>query len=85
MPTPKYAVHVDTAVYDKMYEHICFLAQVSVPAAQHLNLALDEAISYLKDSPTSCPLYIPRQTIDAELRYKLFGKRYRIVFEIIGR
>ena len=28
MPSSRYTVHIDRAAYDKMYEHVFFLAQV---------------------------------------------------------
>ena len=79
-----YNVHVDTAAYDKMFDHIRFLAQVSISAAERLYGDLTESIDFLKSSPASCPLYLSVRLKDVELHYKLCGKRYRIVFEIIG-
>lgn len=84
MATHKYSVRVADAAYDRMYSHVEFLARVSVTAAERLYLELEEALVFLEDSPKSCPLYIPKTPIDAELRYKLFSKRYRCIFEIIG-
>ena len=84
MPSCKYTLSADSAVYDKMFDHSRFLAQVSVSAAQRLHVELEKSFDFLKDSPESCPIYVPQNPVDAELRYKLFGKRYRIVFEIIG-
>ena len=84
MSRNKYFVQVDIAADEKMYNHIRFLARVSVMAAERLFVALKKAIDSLEDSPKSCPLYISQRPIDAELRYKLCGKRYKIVFEVIG-
>jgi len=84
MPTHKYSVRVAGAAYDRMYSHVEFLARVSVMAAERLYLELEEALAFLEDSPKSCPIYILKKPIDAELRYKLFSKRYRCIFEIIG-
>lgn len=84
MPTHKYLVQVADAAYDRMYLHVEFLARVSVSAAERLYSELDEALAFLEDSPKGCPVYIPKMPIDAELRYKLFGERYRIVFEIFS-
>ena len=79
-----YNVYVDPAAYGKMYAHIRFLAQVSVPAAERLYDALNQAIKALKENPESCPSYTPQKPITATLRYKLCAKRYRIVFETVG-
>lgn len=84
MPTHKYLVHVAPAAYKRMYSHMAFLARVSVPAAERLSKEMEDTIAFLEDSPQSCSPYIPKTPIDEELRYKLFGERYRIVFEIIG-
>jgi len=84
MQIHNFSVHIDAAANDKMRGHFRFLAQVSPPAAKRLRQQLNEAINFLKDSPKSCPPYLFAKAIDAELRYYLFGKRYRIVFEIDG-
>jgi len=68
----------------KLAAHIEFLARVSEQAAARLYMAYEESLIFLKHSPRSCPVYTPKTPTDAELRYKLFYSRYRIVFEIIG-
>ena len=85
MPKREYAVHVDSAASHQMFVHVRFLAQVSVSAAERLYDALEKAIDSLKHNPTICPPYTTKFPTDAELRYKLCAKRYRIVFEIIGK
>jgi hypothetical protein len=84
MAAKKYRVFVDPQADRRLAAHIEFLARVSEAAAVHLYKDYDKALGFLSDSPASCPIYIPQKPTDAELRYKLFGKRYRIVFEIIG-
>ena len=83
-PVYKYEVSIDHAAYNKMYEHVKFLAKASISAAERLYVELDEAIIFLKSNPESYPRYYQQYLSDINLRYKLFGKRYRIVFEIIG-
>jgi len=83
MAAKKYQVFVDPQADRKLAAHIEFLAHVSEAAAVRLYNEYEEALNFIKDSPTSCPPYIPQKPIDAKLKYKLFGKRYRIVFEII--
>jgi len=79
----QYSVFVDPSADRRLAEHFEFLSRVSEDAAYRLYSEYEEALNYLEDSPESCPPYRPKMPIDAELKYKLFGKRYRIVFEII--
>ncbi|MCL1983084.1 MAG: type II toxin-antitoxin system RelE/ParE family toxin [Clostridiales bacterium] len=81
---PEYSVSVDLAVSEKMLSHVGFLAKVSVIAAERLYDMLDESIAALENNPKIYPHYIPQEPVDAELRFKMCGRRYRIVFEIIG-
>jgi len=60
-----------------------FLSRVNEPAAERLYMAYNEALGFLAQNPEACPSYIPQKPIDADLKYKIFAKRYRIVFEII--
>lgn len=83
MPTHKYLVRVAGSAYDRMYSHVEFLARVSVTAAERLYSELESALAFLEYSPKSCPIYTPKISIDAELRYKLFSKRYSCIFEIV--
>jgi hypothetical protein len=84
MESKKYNVLVYPIADSKLAAHIEFLARVSENAADKLYVDYKKAIEYLEDSPESCPVYTPKTRIDALLRFKLFGSRYRIVFEIIG-
>ena len=85
MAPKKYSVLVDPSADRRLAGHIEFLTRVSENAAVKLYKAYEEALGFLEDSPESCPLYISETQLDAELRYKLFGERYRIVFEIVGK
>ena len=78
-----YQVFVSPVADRKLAIHIEFLARVSEKAAVRLYESYKEALGFLRDSPKSCPFYIPKISIDAELRYKLINKRYRVVFEIV--
>jgi hypothetical protein len=84
MGAEPYQVLVDPQADGKLAAHMEFLARVSESAAARLYGAYEEAINFLKERPAACPAYTPQTPFDAELRYKLFGKRYRIVYEIIG-
>jgi len=84
----KYNVSVDAVVNDRMLDHVRFLAQVNIPAAERLYDEMAKAITELEENPKSCPKYFSAgqyaltSPTEAELRYKLCGKRYRIVFEV---
>ena len=66
-----------------MASHIHFLARVSVPAAERLYDAYEEALGALAENPRGYPRYESHGKIAAQLHFKLFEKRYRIVFEIL--
>ena len=84
MEPEKYVVFVDPAANQRFAVHVEFLARVSENAAVKLYDDYEEALVFLEGFPESCPVYNPQMPIDTQLRYKLFGKRYRIVFEIVG-
>jgi len=79
-----YTVVAKPTAIHKLASHVEFLARVSEEAASALLSEYDESIEFLESYPESCPIYEPNMLIDADLRYKLFWKRYRIVYEIIG-
>ena len=79
----KYHVLVSPPADRKLAHHIEFLSRVSESAAERLYAEYRETLSFLEQSPELCPSYIPQKPIDADLKYKMFTKRYRIVFEII--
>ena len=80
-----YQVYVKPTAIKRLAAHVEFLARVSEDAALLLIEDYYESLKFLEGSPKSCPVYIPKIHIDTELRYKLFGKRYRIVFEIVEK
>ena len=84
MEHKRYRVFIEPSADRRLAGHFEFLARVSEDAAFRLYDEYEDAIGYLEVSPESCPAYSPKIPIDAQLRYKLFGKRYRIVFEICG-
>ena len=84
MEPDKYSVYIAPSADRRLASHIEFLARVSENAAALLYEDYEEALGFLEDNPEACQLYVPENPIDAQLRYKLFGKRYRIVFEIVG-
>ena len=74
----EYTVSVHPAALDKLATHLEFLAFISETAADKLFAAYRDALILISEYPESCPIYTP----NPKYRYKLFGKRYRIVFEI---
>ena len=79
----QYHVLVSPPADRKLTHHIEFLSRISETAAERLYVAYDEALDFLAQNPEVCPSYFPQKPIDADLKYKIFAKRYRIVFEII--
>ena len=85
MKPDKYHVLIAPSADRKLAAHIEFLARVSEKAAMRLYEAYEEAIEYIEGSPESCSPYITQIPTDNWLRFKMFFKRYRIVFEIISK
>lgn len=65
----------------KFVTYLEFLALVSESAVMRMQQAYHEALDFIERYPESCPLY----SHNPRYRYKLFGGRYRIVFEIVGQ
>ena len=84
MECNRYVVFVEPSADRRLADHVEFLARVSEKAATRLYDAYEETLIFLENSPESCPRYFSKTLTNEELRYKLFYKRYRIVFEIIG-
>lgn len=80
MENREYFVSVFPKAELKLAGYLEFLAFVSESASSKLYQEYGQALTFLTHSPESCPLYVP----NPKYRYKLFGKRYRIVFEIVG-
>jgi len=79
----KYFVSVDSAAESRMMEHLAFVDNVSEAAGDRLYIEYMDSLGFLSRVPESCPLYRLVQSEEV-LRFKLFGKRYRIVFRIEG-
>ena len=80
-----YDVHVDDEAYSKLLRHMRFLSQASIPASKRMYIAYEKTLTYIGKTPNACPPYLLEQTIDEELRCKLFYKRYLLVFSIVGK
>ena len=81
----EYNVYVDSASYERMFEHFNFLAQVSISGAKQLSGKLCDGVDSLGFDPEIYPRYLSQKKAadDAVFRYKFCAKRHRIVFEII--
>ena len=77
-----YNVYVDPSADRRFASHLEFLARVSEGAAVRLYEEYEEALGFIAEFPKACPVYVPKTSMDVTLRYKLFGRRYRMVFEI---
>ena len=74
----KVVVHDDTKLM--LYSHVKFLANVSIPAARKLRVALYEAFASLETMPHRCPLYRTLRTSDT-YRQLVIG-RHQAIFSI---
>ena len=77
-----YSVHILSKANAKFEGHIEFLAQVSESAAEKLYDAFYNSQRKLSENPYLYPKYENKAGFN--LKYTIFSKRYRIVFEIIG-
>ena len=84
MVLDKFNVFVNPSADRKFSDHLEFLSRVSEIGAARLYEDYEITLNFLESTPKACPIYIPFNHIDVELRYKLFGNRYRAVFEIEG-
>jgi len=81
----KYNVHTRLPAEERFIEHVEFLAQKDIPAANRLAVKLCDGIDSLDFNPQRCPRYFsPQKGLDdAMFRYCLCAKRHRIVFEVV--
>jgi hypothetical protein len=69
---------------ERMNSHVKFIASVYEPAAVRLKEDYESNLLILSEDPYSFPLYVPLYpNFNKQLHFKLFSKRYRIVYEII--
>jgi hypothetical protein len=81
----KYHVFVDPQADRKLAMHIEFLARVSEAATVRLYDEYEKSLDFLKNTPASCPPYIPQNPIDAKLKYKLFVRRHKTKILLLKR
>jgi hypothetical protein len=80
----EYIVIIDASANDRMAEHIEFLARVSESAANQFLDELMASFYSLKTMPFRNPIYNRQYLPRDKYRYLIFGKRYRIVYQIEG-
>lgn len=80
----EYTVIIDPGANDRMAEHMEFLARVSEDAANQLLDEMMAGIRSLKIMPFRNPVYNRPYLPMDKYRYLIFGKRYRIVYQIDG-
>ena len=78
-----YAVAIDPAANDRMYDHFEFLARVSETAAEKLLCGLLADIRSLECMPYRNPIYDRPYLPRGKYRYMISCDRYRIVYQIV--
>jgi len=80
----EYFVSIDAGANDRMAEHMEFLARFSEDAAYNLLDEMMERVRSLAKMPHRNPYYNRPYLPLNKYRYLIFGKRYRIVYQIDG-
>ena len=76
----EYVIEVHDDAKQMLFDHVRFVANVSVPAARKLRSTLYDGIASLKNMPQRCPVYRTRRTSGTYRR--LIVGRYQILFTI---
>ena len=79
----KYTVHLTPAAYNRMEEHIIFLAQASISGATRLRNKLHKEVTSLDFNPDGYPCYFTSKSTDITYHYTLCPKTHRIVFRVL--
>jgi hypothetical protein len=81
----KYSVSIAPEVYERMYQHVFFLAKVSVEASEQLLTRLLEDIRSLALFPERHPFYDRPFVKPGLYRSMISGKKWRILYQVEGR
>lgn len=77
-----FRVEISRRASQMLVSHAAFLAETSIPAAQNLVTAFENAANSLQRMPHRCPWligeFIPRNMY----RYLIFDKRYLMIYQI---
>ena len=82
--TNEYTVKILSAANDRLFTHLEFLARVSEPAARRLYREILDDIESLQTNPERFSVYPTPDDIPGVYRSMPSGKRYRIVYRILG-
>ncbi|MCC8173338.1 MAG: type II toxin-antitoxin system RelE/ParE family toxin [Odoribacter sp.] len=84
MSDNKYTVIISEQAMSMLQDHVRFLAQVSITAAQKLRTEIIDEMRELSYMPESYPwlkaVYLPFN----KYRKKLVAKRYLLIYQIVG-
>ncbi len=82
MENKKYNVIVSDRATSMLINHVRFLANVSVTAAQKLHKEIIKEIKALEVMPESYPWLTAAEITANKYRKKLVGKRYLLIYQI---
>jgi plasmid stabilization system protein ParE len=75
-----YKVIVHDGAAQMLYDHVHFVANVSIPAARKLRSIFYKAFASLESIPLRCPVYRTRRASGAYRQ--LIAGRYQIIFSV---
>ena len=79
-----YKVIIQTPAAEMLVEHACFLAQVSVSAAERLTSEFYAKSRTLEHMPERCPWLSGYSIPEKKYRKLIFENHYMLVFQISG-
>lgn len=79
-----YLIIINPAANDRMAEHMEFLSRISEDVANQLLDEMMAGVRSLKTLPFRNPVYNRPYLPMDKYHYLMFGKRYRIVYQING-
>jgi hypothetical protein len=80
-----YHVEIAPAANDQMYTHVEFLARVDADAAAKMLDKFLQDIHSLEKLPQLNPPYNRAYLPVGKYRYKVSGRRYLIIFQVVGQ
>ena len=82
--SPKYSVLVSGRARDMLFEHACFLAQVSVKAGEELLDQFEERVASLEEMPERCAYYDNPYIRSGKYRKLALGDYLLILFQVVN-
>ena len=80
---PKYNVLVSGRARDMLFEHACFLAQVSLKAGEELFDQFEEKVASLEEMPERCACYDNPYIQSAKYRKLALSSFLLILFQVV--